>query len=90
MWDPDALDPRMPVLVGVGTASGDVEAAELMVRAARDAGVDSGAPVLLARVDRVVVPRGTWSYPDPGRLVAAAIGAPRAQTVLADASPNRR
>ena len=56
MWDPDALDPRMPVLVGVGTASGDVEAAELMVRAARDAGVDSGAPVLLARVDRVVVP----------------------------------
>ena len=84
MWDPDALDPRMPVLVGVGTASGDVEAAELMVRAARDAGVDSGAPVLLARVDRVVVPRGTWSYPDPGRLVAAAIGAPRAQTVLAD------
>jgi acetyl-CoA C-acetyltransferase len=84
MWDPAALDPRTPVLVGVGTASGDLEAAELMARAARAAGEDCGVPALLARVDRVVVPRGTWSYPDPGRLVAAGVGAPGAQTVLAD------
>lgn len=84
MWDPDQLDPRTPVLVGVGTAGDDLEAAELMVRAARAAGDDSGAPSILSRLDRVVVPRGTWAYPDPGRLVAVAVGAPGAETVLAD------
>lgn len=56
----------------------------LMVDAARAAGADSGAPGLLAAVERIYVPRGMWSYSDPGRLVARAIGAPAAVTVLAE------
>jgi acetyl-CoA C-acetyltransferase len=85
----DSLDPRTPVVVGVGVASqrvdepgGGLEAVELMLAAARAAGEDSGAPGILPRVERVAVPHGTWSYPDPGRIVGARIGAPRARTVL--------
>jgi acetyl-CoA C-acetyltransferase len=85
-----SLDPSTPVLVGVGTAAdGDCEASTLMVLASRAAAADataSGARAgsLLAAVDRVAVPQGTFGYPDPGRLVAAAIGAPGARTHLAE------
>ncbi len=68
------------MLVGVATASADEEATELMARAVRAAAADSGAPSLLAAVDRVAVPQGTWSYPDPARLVADGVGASRART----------
>ncbi len=78
------MDPRTPVLVGVGTVSVDVEAVELMVLAVEEAGRDSGVPALLAASDRVVVPRGTWSYTDPARIVAHRIGAVTATTYLAD------
>jgi acetyl-CoA C-acetyltransferase len=53
-----------------------------MVEAARAAGADTGAPGVLAAVRQVAVPHGTWSYTDPGRIVAERIGAPRARTVL--------
>ena len=77
------LDPRMPVLVGVGTCSDDAEAVELMVRATRAAGADAGAgPELLAHVERIAVPRGTWAYTDPARIVAERIGATAAETHL--------
>ena len=83
------LDPRIPVVVGVGVASqhldepgAGVEALELMTRAARTAGDDSGAPAILREVQRVAVPHGSWQYADPGRLIAERIGAPNAQTVL--------
>ena len=82
---------RFPVLVGVGVGSrreGDdalgVEAAELMTRAVEAAAEDTGAPDLAAAVEQIAVPQGTWSYPDPGRLVAARIGATGARTVLVD------
>lgn len=78
------IDPRTPVLVGVGTCAGDAEAVQLMVDATTEAGTDSGVPGLLSLVERVVVPRGTWDHPDPGRIVAARIGAPGAETHLAD------
>lgn len=78
------MDVRTPVLAGVGTSYADAEAVELMVDAARAAGVDSGAAGLLAATQRVVVPRGTWSYRDPARIVAERIGAPEATTVLVD------
>lgn len=81
MTDADPLDPRTPILVGVGTAHDDVEAAELMARAAEAAGADA-APSLLAALDRISVTKGTWSYPDPGRLVAERIGASGATTAL--------
>lgn len=79
----EPLDPRTPVLVGVGTCHDDVEAVELMCRAASAAGDDS-SPTLLPLVDRVSVTRGTWGYPDPGRIVRERIGAPGATTVLVD------
>jgi acetyl-CoA C-acetyltransferase len=53
-----------------------------MIAAARTAALDAGAPTLLAAVQSVAVPRGSWSYTDPGRLVSRAIGAPRARTSL--------
>jgi acetyl-CoA C-acetyltransferase len=81
---PAVPDPRSPVLVGVGTALDDAEAADLMVQAATAAGADAGAPDLLRAVQQVAVPRGTWSYTDPARIVADRIGAPAARTVLVD------
>ena len=78
------IDPRTPVLVGVGTCFDDVEAVELMVRAAEAAGKDAGTTGLLDAVQRVAVPRGTWSYTDPGRIVASRLGARNAHTHLVD------
>jgi acetyl-CoA C-acetyltransferase len=78
------LDPRTPVLVGVGTCFDDVEAVEVMVRASAAAADDAGTTRLLSAVQRVAVPRGTWSYTDPGRIVAERIGAPDARTHLVD------
>jgi len=77
-----SLDPRAPVLVGVGTARIDAEAVDLMVLATEAAFVDAGSSTLAAAVDRVAVPQGTWSYPDPARLVASRIGATGARTHL--------
>ena len=77
---PPNLDPRTPVLVGVGRASDDAEACELMIRALLAAADDTGAPGLLAAIDRVAVPQGNWSYPDPARLVADGVGATGART----------
>jgi acetyl-CoA C-acetyltransferase len=74
------LDPRAPVLVGVGTADADAEAMELMTVAVERAARDAHATSLLGAVDRIAVPQGTWAYPDPARLVAERIGAPGART----------
>jgi acetyl-CoA C-acetyltransferase len=81
---PGALDPRTPVLVGAGTASGDAEATELMARALMVAGDDAGAPGILGLIDRIAVPQGSWTYPDPARLVARAVGATQARTHLVE------
>ena len=85
----DDLDPRTPVVAGVGVASqrvdepgGGDDAATLMTTAALRAGADSGASGILAAVQQVAVPAGTWAYPDPGRIVAERIDAVRARTVL--------
>jgi acetyl-CoA C-acetyltransferase len=77
-------DPRSPVLAGVGTASADAEAVDLMTMAVEAALADAGGHDLAGAVDRVVVPQGSWTYPDPARLVAARIGAPRAATHLVE------
>src|SRR3954451_11282771 len=55
-----------------------------MVRATAAAAEDAGGAGLLEAVQRVAVPRGTWSYTDPGRIVAERIGARDAQTHLVD------
>jgi acetyl-CoA C-acetyltransferase len=85
----DDLDPRTPIIAGVGVATqrvdepgGGDDAATLMTTAAQRARADSGAPAILAAVDQVAVPAGTWAYSDPGRLVAERLGASSARTVL--------
>jgi len=77
------IDPRTPVLVGVGRAGGDEEAVALMSEALQSAALDAGSSSLLGAVERIAVPQGTWSYPDPGRILAARIGVPGATTYLA-------
>jgi acetyl-CoA C-acetyltransferase len=85
-----SLDPRTPVVVGVAQTlrrPGDLTAAtepvEMMVDALRLAAADSGAgDGLLARADSVQVPKVvSWSYLDPGALVAARLGIAPAETV---------
>lgn len=90
----DRLHERLPVLVGVGTAShrpdGDPaegpEPIELMHDAAAAAVADTGLDVaaarsLLDRLGSVAVPVGNWSYADPARLVAQRLGARSASTI---------
>jgi acetyl-CoA C-acetyltransferase len=79
-----SLDPRTPVLVGVGAATGDAEAVETMVLALEAAGADAGSAGLLERIDRIAVPQGSWAYPDPGRLMADRVGATGARTHLVE------
>ena len=80
----NVLDPRTPVLVGVGTASEDAEAVELMVQATEAALADAGGQSLAGAIDRVAVPQGSWAYVDPARLVAERVGARRAKTRLVE------
>src|SRR6516225_773500 len=81
------VPPRTPVLVGAAAiqqhtgAEGD-EAVDLMIEAVRRAGDDSGKSALPEQADLIAVPRGTWGYTDPARLVSEAFGA-KARTVLA-------
>jgi len=83
------FDDRNPVIVGVGQFKQqleDVSLAEeqyvLMEQALRLAADDAGAPKLLTDIDRLLVIGGMWSYPDPGRLIADAVGSSNARTFL--------
>ncbi len=76
-----SLDPRLPVLAGLGTADDAAPVVDLMTAAVRAAADDAGAPGILRAVDAIVVPQGTWAIDDPARAVAQRIGAPQARTV---------
>jgi acetyl-CoA C-acetyltransferase len=83
------LADRTPLLVGIGvmTQREDdplraMDPLALMLKAAWLAGEDAGAPGLLPALDRILVPQGRWHCGDPGRRIAAAVGAIRAGTVL--------
>jgi len=83
------LDPRTPVLVGVGQMEQRVddplegaEPLEMMVTAAELAADDAGNRDLLRSTDSVRVIRGIWGYENPAAVVAERIGAPGAQTVI--------
>jgi len=87
----DAIAPNTPIIVGVGferEASEDParcpEPAELMARAVRRAAADAGSESLLAQIESISVPQGMWEYRNPGRLVADAVGCPKARSILAD------
>jgi acetyl-CoA C-acetyltransferase len=84
------IDPETPVLVGVAARShrpedGEVpELLDAMVEVALAAADDAGTRSLLERVAWVGVPKGAWSHPDPGRVVAERIGAGEVHTVLGE------
>ena len=80
-----------PVLVGVGAVQQHIEDYEralepvaLMEQALRNAAVDAGSMQLLSLADEILVPKSLWSYTDPGRLLAASLGAHSATTLLAE------
>ena len=82
-----SLDSRTPVLVGAGVAHQHVddpdmalEAIELMALACERAAPAS----VLASAQSILVPRGTWRYHDPGRLLATRYGATDARTVIGE------
>jgi acetyl-CoA C-acetyltransferase len=84
-------DDHLPVIVGAGVASQactapaeGVDAFELMVRATRAAADDAGSSALLARVDAVHIPEGSWKHTNAPGHVAAAIGSPGARTVIVE------
>jgi len=83
--------PNTPVLVGVAAVQQRLddyrqalEPLALMEQALRDAAGDAGCNGLLARADEILVPRSLWGYSDPGRLLADALGAASAATLLAE------
>lgn len=85
------LSPTTPVLVGVAAVQQRIEQAgegcesvELMIAALGQAAEDAGAPQLLNRAERIEIPKGIWGYSNPGQLVKDAIGADKADTVLAE------
>lgn len=91
--DLDGLNPRLPVLIGVGQHNQRVdrgepslEPAELMAVAARsaadDTGTASGGRRVLYAVDSVrVVNIFSWQYRDPGALLSGLLGIDGARTV---------
>jgi acetyl-CoA C-acetyltransferase len=90
------IDPRTPVLAGVGQAKGDPDADAngapdpigLWADAARSAEQDAGVP-LLGRVDVVAaVLMGSTREPDPGRAVALRLGIEPRRTVLSTLGGN--
>ncbi|WP_406729124.1 acetyl-CoA acetyltransferase [Streptomyces sp. GD-15H] len=88
-----SLDPRTPVLVGVGQVDqrdGALEPVDLLAAAAREAERDSGGSGLLKSLDSVQVVRMlSWRYRDPGALVAERVGAsPRHTGYTADGGNN--
>lgn len=82
---------RIPVVVGASAVNRQAEDPQaigepiaLMEEALRAAAKDAGSSALLAGADQIIVPRGFWSYSDPGRLLAERVGSVAARTVLAE------
>jgi acetyl-CoA C-acetyltransferase len=85
------IDPRAPVIVGVGAMTqhvtdptGGLDALELMAEATDRAGSDSGASGALGALDLVLASRGIWTYRDPGRVIAARFGATDVRSIVAE------
>jgi acetyl-CoA C-acetyltransferase len=93
---PGSLDPRTPVLVGVGqldvaaeTADPADEPIDLMERALRAAADDAGTPAVLTAIDSVrIVSILSWRYADPGALLAHRVGAPSAHSAVSPMGGN--
>ena len=90
MTAPASLNPRQPVLVGLGVSMQREdnyalarEPIDLMLDAVRRAGDDAGGARVLAGVQYIAVPQGRWRYRNPAGEIARAIAAGSATTVLA-------
>ena len=70
-------------MVSLMTAAA-LEPIAIMEQALRDAAADAGSASLLSRAGEILVPKGIWSYSDPGRLLADRLGATEARSVLAE------
>ena len=84
-------DPSTPVLVGACAVQQKLadyreadEPAALMDASLRGAIRDAGSEALVSRVGEILVPKGIWSYVDPGRLLATSLGCGEADTVLGE------
>jgi acetyl-CoA C-acetyltransferase len=87
----DEYTANTPVLVGVAAVQQKIddyqralEPVALMEQALRAAAADAGCPELLLQADEIMVPKSMWGYSDPGRLLADALGATSATTLLAE------
>ena len=86
-----AIDPRTPVIVGVGQAGqklsdpgAGAEPIDLLAQAARTALSDTAV-----RVDTVAIAEiMSWRYPDPGALLARRIGMEPSTTILSTTGGN--
>jgi len=85
------LAPRIPVIVGIGfhqermpDPTQCAEPYELMVQAVRRAADDAGSPELVKQIESISVPQGMWQYRNPGKLIADALGCPRAKSIISD------
>ncbi len=85
----ETLAANTPVLIGIGTAIQRIQdpreglsALQLMQRAAEQAAADCKQPTIWKKLDSIWVPKGIWSYSDPGRQIARELGAPAARSVL--------
>ena len=91
-----SLDPRTPVIIGVGQVLNRVdqgsepsEPAALMAQALLEAEADSGATSVLASAQVVAaVPTISWRYSDPGALVREQLGCRGAKTWYATVGGN--
>ena len=83
------LDPRHPVIAGAAQyvqrlddPHDALDPLGMMETALRAAADDAGAPDLLPAVDKIYLPRGTWRYGDPGKVLADRIGADNPRTSI--------
>ena len=87
------VDPRTPVIVGVGQINDreyGCEPIDLMTRCVEAALDDTGVGAAVRpSIGHVRVVWGVWPYVDPGRLVASRIGAPTARTTMTTSGGNQ-
>ncbi len=86
-----SLDPRTPVIVGVGAVTQRVddpmeasEPLELMATSLERAAEDAGELALLSEVDSIWIPRGFWKYSSPGHLLANRFAAARVRQIVSE------
>lgn len=89
MTSTQSMPPRTPILVGVGTMmqredtpAQALEPIDMMLKAVRAAGEDSGVPTLLTELGSIAVPRGRWRYRNPAGEIKRTIGATGATTIV--------